>query len=82
MVEIKIAPIQLVTLKSVIEFEIKTEGKAKLMRESALSAYKRLIADKAGIKVGRGQKGRYEALAVVEELLEQTKDQPLLPQHY
>lgn len=70
-VEIKISPIQLITLKSVLEFEIKTEGKARLMRESALSAYKRLIADKAGIKVGRGQKGRNEAYLVVLDLLEQ-----------
>ena len=80
-VEIKISPIQLIVLKQCIEFEIKTEGKARLMRESALSAYKRLIADKAGLKVGRGLKGRNEALAVVEELLAQVEGQPILPQN-
>lgn len=69
--EIRISPIQLFTLKQCLEFEIKTDGKARLMRESALSAYKRLIADKAGLRVGRGLKGRREALEVVEELLAQ-----------
>lgn len=43
------------------------------MSESALSAYKRLVADQAGLKVGRGQKGRNEALAVIEELLAQVE---------
>lgn len=64
-----IAPIQLAVLKSALKFEIATEGRMKISRESALSSYKRLIAEPAGIKAGRGQKGRIEALQVVEELL-------------
>jgi len=72
-VEITISPIQLFALKQTIQFEIQTEGQARLMREPALKAYKRLIADQAGIKVGRGQKGRQEALEVVESLLEQVE---------
>ena len=70
---ITISPVQLVTLKAVLKFEIATEGKGRMMRESALSAYKRLVAEPAGIKAGRGQKGRIEALEIVEELLAQVE---------
>lgn len=72
-VEITISPIQLFALKQTIQFEIQTEGQARLMREPALKAYKRLIADQAGLTVGRGQKGRRDALEIVESLLEQVE---------
>jgi hypothetical protein len=78
---ITISPVQLVTLKAVLKFEIATEGKGRMIRESALSAYKRLIAEPAGIKAGRGQKGRIEALEIVEELLAQVEGQNILPQN-
>jgi hypothetical protein len=70
-VEITTSPLQLIALKSALNLEIRTEGRMKVMAEPALKAYKRLIADQAGITVGRGQKGRQEALEVVESLLEQ-----------
>jgi hypothetical protein len=43
----------------------------QLTREPALRIYKRLIADQAGMTVGRGVKGREDALFVVEDLLAQ-----------
>lgn len=71
-ITIRISPIQLAVLKSGLKLEIATEGKVKFTRyETALASYKRLIAEPAGLKVGRGVKGREEALAVVEELLAQ-----------
>jgi len=69
--EIRTSLIQLIVLRSALKFEITTEGKARTQREPALSAYKRLIAIPAGLRVGRGQKGRIEALEVVEALLAQ-----------
>jgi hypothetical protein len=67
-------PIQLFTLKQALKIEIDTELKMQLTREPALRIYKRLIADQAGIKVGRGLKGRVEALEIVESLLEQINE--------
>jgi hypothetical protein len=73
MVMVTVNPFQMTILKSALELEIKTEGRFKATREPALKIYQRLLADKAGIKVGRGQKGRLEALEVVETLLAQIK---------
>jgi hypothetical protein len=67
-------PIQLITLKHALKMEIDTELGMQLTAEPALRIYKRLIADQAGIKVGRGLKGRIEALEIVESLLEQINE--------
>ena len=69
-----ISAIQLIMLKSVLDFEIKTEGQARLMKEPALKAYKRLVADPAGFTMKRGQAGRIEALEIVQELLDQLSE--------
>ena len=71
MIEITAVPIQLFTLKQALEIEIRTEMKMQLTAEPALRIYKRLIADQAGLKVGRGLKGRNEALEIVQSLLDQ-----------
>lgn len=65
-------PVQLITLKHALKMEIDLE--MQLTNEPALRIYKRLIADQAGIKVGRGLKGRVEALEIVESLLEQINE--------
>ncbi len=71
-VELTISPIQLIVLQSGLKLEIMSDCKMQMTaRETALHAYKRLIADKAGWKTGRGLKGRQEALEVVEYLLDQ-----------
>jgi hypothetical protein len=71
-VSVSVNPIQMFILKQALEIEIKSGvGGMQLTREPALRIFKRLIADQAGITVGRGQKGRREALEIVESLLEQ-----------
>lgn len=69
--EITLNVVQLIALKSALNLEIRTEGKLKATREPALKAYKRIVADVVGIQTGRGQKGRIEALEIVERLLAQ-----------
>lgn len=69
-VEITASPIQMFLLKQALEIELKNKG-MQLTREPALRIYKRLIADQAGLPVGRGVKGRQEALDIVESLLAQ-----------
>jgi len=70
--EFVIAPLQLITLRIGLNLEIKTEGKARFTQnETALESYKRLVADKAGFEIGEGQEGRYLAVWVVEDLLDQ-----------
>jgi hypothetical protein len=69
-ITVQIAPVQLVLLKQALEIELKHKG-MQLTREPALRIYKRLIADQAGMTVGRGVKGREDALFVVEDLLAQ-----------
>jgi hypothetical protein len=69
-VSISVNPIQMFILKQALEIEIKSGvGGMQLTREPALRIFKRLIADQAGIKVGRGIKGRQDALDIVEALL-------------
>jgi len=69
-VEISVNPIQMFLLKQALEIEIKSGvGGMQLTREPALRIFKRLIADQAGIKVGRGLKGRQEALDLVNAIL-------------
>jgi hypothetical protein len=63
-------PLQLSTLKMALETELRSGvGGMQLTREPALSIYKRLVADQLGLKVGRGLKGRQDALEVVQEIL-------------
>ena len=69
-VSVSVNPIQMFILKQALEIEIKSGvGGMQLTREPALRIFKRLIADQAGIKVGRGIKGRQDALDIVEALL-------------
>ena len=69
-VAISVNPIQMFILKQALEIEISSGvGGMQLTREPALRIFKRLIADQAGIKVGRGIKGRQDALDIVEALL-------------
>jgi hypothetical protein len=70
-VEIKIVPVQLFLIKKALEIELDTNLEMQLTREPAMKIYKRLIAEQAGIKVGRGMSGRQEALNIVNSLLEQ-----------
>jgi hypothetical protein len=61
--------LQLWLIKKALEIEISTYGNGKPMQitsEPALSIYRRLIANVYGIPVGRGLKGRKDALAIVE----------------
>jgi hypothetical protein len=68
--QIAVNPIQMFILKQALEIEIKSGvGGFQLTREPALRIYKRLVADQAGLKVGRGIKGRQEALDIVNQLL-------------
>jgi hypothetical protein len=70
MAQIAVNPIQMFILKQALEIEIKSGvGGMQLTREPALQIFKRLVAEQAGIKVGRGIKGRQEALDIVEALL-------------
>lgn len=69
-IKISISPAQLQLLQLGLRLEIDTKGRVRFSRyETALASYKRLIAEPAGLKVGRGTKGREEALAIVKELL-------------
>lgn len=69
-VSVSVSPIQMFILKQALEIEIKSGvGGIQLTREPALRIFKRLVADQAGIKVGRGIKGRQEALDLVNQLL-------------
>ena len=69
-VSVYVCPIQMFILKQALEIEIKSGvGGIQLTREPALRIFKRLVADQAGIKVGRGIKGRQEALDLVNQLL-------------
>lgn len=69
-VSVSVNPIQMFILKQALEIEINSGvGGMQLTREPALRIFKRLIADQAGIKVGRGIKGRQEALDLVNQLL-------------
>lgn len=70
--EIKVFyPIQMNLLKSALEIEIKSGvGGMQMTREPALSIYRRLVANQLGLKVGRGIKGRQEALDIVNQILE------------
>lgn len=68
--------LQLFTLKTALEIEIKTysTSKMQLTREPALRAFKRLIGDPLHLPTFRGLKGRYEALAIVEDFYKQIQD--------
>lgn len=69
-VEFRVIPVQMFLLKQALEIEIRSGvGGMQLTREPALSIYRRLVADQLGLKVGRGIKGRQQALEVVTEIL-------------
>ena len=68
--------IQLFTLKTALELEIKTYSTSKMQftREPALRIFKRLVGDPLHLPAFRGLKGRYEALEIVESFLKQIED--------
>ena len=64
-IEIMVSPVQLSVLQQALIFEIKT-GRV-FAGQPALKIFKRLI----GVEVAKGQKGREQALEIVESLLAQ-----------
>jgi len=75
-VTLNVSPVQLYLVSKALEIEISTwhGSRMRMTAEPALSIYKRLIADPAGLPVGRGLKGRQEALAIVEDFRAQIKE--------
>jgi hypothetical protein len=64
-IEIMVSPVQLSVLQQALIFEIKTG--MVFAGQPALKIFKRLI----GVEVAKGQKGREQALEIVESLLAQ-----------
>jgi hypothetical protein len=78
-IELSINPIQLSLLEMALRIEIDSyqkHGKVTMTmtKEPALSIYRRLIAEPAGLPVGRGLKGRQQAYEVVTDFMGQIKE--------
>ena len=78
-IELSINPIQLSLLEMALRIEIDSYekyGKVRMTmtKEPALSIYRRLIAEPAGLPVGRGLKGRQQAYQVVTDFMAQIKE--------
>lgn len=78
-IELSINPIQLSLLEMALRIEIDSyqkHGKVTMTmtKEPALSIYRRLIAEPAGLPVGRGLKGRQQAYEVVTDFMAQIKE--------
>ena len=67
-IEIMVSPVQLSVLQQALIFEIKTG--MVFAGQPALKIFKRLI----GVEVAKGQKGKEQALEIVESLLAQLDD--------
>lgn len=73
-ITLNLSPVQLVVLRGALKLEIATEGKLRATRTgSALQHFHNIVGEKAGMKKLRGQKGREEALAIVDSLLAQVE---------